>query len=281
MGNTLIILGNGFDLDMGWRTSYADFYRSNYQSFNSINRMSYIANLISGQHWYDFEGYLRRCICDVTEDKLDELNLFWIFCRNRIGDYLSKDDIYTTNFNSCAYTFLQNIHDAKIVSFNYTNPYKRIHLPSKNINHIHGSLDNRLTGAELKFGVDTKVINENILAQNDLLKHIIKSTDTSYFYDILLDLKGATNIIFYGHSLGITDSDYFKSFFERVIDGKITKKNIYIVTYDFCSLQSIIQNLSFYEIDYSKLLLSDIRITPIYTSQGVNDASFRQLIEIL
>lgn len=42
MEKTLIILGNGFDLDLGWNTSYSDFYKAYQHKFISLNRMSFI-----------------------------------------------------------------------------------------------------------------------------------------------------------------------------------------------------------------------------------------------
>lgn len=35
MKDTLIVLGNGFDLDLGWKTSYADFYQAKNTYFNA------------------------------------------------------------------------------------------------------------------------------------------------------------------------------------------------------------------------------------------------------
>ncbi len=38
---TIIILGNGFDLDIGWKSSYNDFYRAKWLRFWKLNRMPF------------------------------------------------------------------------------------------------------------------------------------------------------------------------------------------------------------------------------------------------
>lgn len=60
---TLIILGNGFDLDLGWKTSYKDFFQAKQDSFYLYNNLSYIKQMIEGECWYNLEGYLRQCVC--------------------------------------------------------------------------------------------------------------------------------------------------------------------------------------------------------------------------
>lgn len=33
---TLVIIGNGFDLDLGWETSFRDFFQAKHDSFYNI-----------------------------------------------------------------------------------------------------------------------------------------------------------------------------------------------------------------------------------------------------
>ena len=42
---TLLVLGNGFDLDLGWKTSFNDFYVAKRQKFDLYNGLSYIADI--------------------------------------------------------------------------------------------------------------------------------------------------------------------------------------------------------------------------------------------
>ena len=112
MKKTLIILGNGFDLDLGWKTSYSDFYEAKQTLFQTINRLSYVQKMIIEGHWYNLEGYLRDCMREITKEKVEDLNIFWYLCKEHISDYLSKNenmDIYTTNTESCAYRLLGKV----------------------------------------------------------------------------------------------------------------------------------------------------------------------------
>lgn len=279
MGKTLIVLGNGFDLDLGWKTSYSDFYKAKQRKFESLNRMSYVNKMITEGHWYNLEGYLRDCMREVLSEKIEELNYFWILCRNMIGEYLSQHNIYTTITDSCAYRMLSEISSSDIVSFNYTNPFDIIGLNNHDILYVHGCLKNRATGAKIKLGVDSLVRGQNELTiSEEKLKYIIK-TYKNHNVDRLLTLsKIADNIIIYGHSLGITDSDYFRPIFKGIIENKVINKTIYIVTYNETSLQCIKDNMLEYGISYSDLLLSNVNIQTIFTSRGKDDLDFCDMI---
>lgn len=258
MSKTLVILGNGFDLDLGWKTSYNNFFLSKKQRFNEFNGMPYIQEMISEGHWNNLEGYLRNCVVNATNNTIESLNYFWIMCRNLIGEYLRKNTsaIYNTNHESCAYKFLRTLSSSNVISFNYTNPFKMLGIDNIDILHLHGSLDKIISGAEIRLGIDSTVISENTLAKDELLKYIIKTYENSNIDVFFNELKKSENIIIYGHSFGITDSDYFKPFFKAIIDGKLMNKNIYIVTYNDKSLQDIKDNMLSYGIDYSELVFS-------------------------
>ena len=47
MGNTLLILGNGFDLDLGFRTSYGTFMES--QEFRNFQEATYLGKYLSDE----------------------------------------------------------------------------------------------------------------------------------------------------------------------------------------------------------------------------------------
>lgn len=281
MNKTLVILGNGFDLDLGWKTSYNDFYLSKKQRFNEFNGMPYIQEMISKGHWNNLEGYLRNCVVNATNNTIESLNYFWIMCRNLIGEYLRKNTsaIYNTNHESCAYKFLKTLSSSNVISFNYTNPFKMLGIDNIDILHLHGSLDKIIFGAEIRLGIDSTVISENTLAKDELLKYIIKTYENSNIDVFFNELKKSENIIIYGHSFGITDSDYFKSFFKAIIDGKLMDKNIYIVTYNDKSLQDIKDNMLSYGIDYSELAFSkNVEINTIFTSKGKDDEAFLNML---
>lgn len=275
MDKTLIILGNGFDLDLGWKTSYSDFYKAKQHKFESLNKNLYVHKMINEGHWYNLEGYLRECMGEVPSEKVEDLNYFWIMCRNWIGEYLLHNNIYSTRKDSCAYKLLAEISSSNIVSFNYTNPFEKIKMGEYNLLYMHGCLKEIVSGAEIKLGVDSEIKNINKLVYSeDRLRYIIKEVENPHIESFFSKFKQARDIIIYGHSLGITDSDYFKPIFKHIIDKRIVGKNIYIVTYDEMDLEKIKENMSSYGIGYSDLLLSNVNIKTIFTSRGASDLDF-------
>lgn len=286
MTDTLIILGNGFDLDLGWKTSYSDFYQAKKAKFAEYNGMKYIQDMVQGEHWHDLEGYIRKSLKEMPQNRTEEMNLFWRLCRDRMFEYFkfNKTDIFNTNKASCAYKFLLEItKKSTIITFNYTNPFDQIGIPIKATEfiHIHGDIENTINSTELKLGVDSYVIEENSIANGKLTLPIIKSNGNKYIDKLLQFLKAHKNIVFYGHSLGQTDADYFKSYFRHVISGDIFGQNIYLVTKDAKDLQQIKNNLKKYDIEYDDIALSKCSVMPVYTKDGVNSNEFQQLLELI
>ncbi|MBR7022655.1 MAG: hypothetical protein IKI09_04185 [Bacteroidales bacterium] len=99
---TLLILGNGFDLDLGWKTTYADFYRTKRFEFNEIAGNKYVSNA-TYEKWCDLEKYLRDSALGITEEKdVEELWCYWYFTRAKLHEYLTKNACKHINEKSCA-----------------------------------------------------------------------------------------------------------------------------------------------------------------------------------
>lgn len=276
----LVIFGNGFDLDLGWKTSFKDFYEAKRKNFEFYNENPYIKNMIEGKYWYNLEGYLRNCIIKIDDSNLESFNLFWQVCGDFMLDYLSNNlSQFDTNKNSCAYNFLQCINDnTTVYTFNYTNPFEELGFKQPNIHFIHGKLAGAYYGSELKLGVDTNVKNLSTLANNEEIKPVIKVDANTEKDSLIKELKDADTIIFYGHSLYITDSDYFKRFFEKISDNQICSKSLYIVTYDANGLQSTKNNLEEYNISFDDLEFSNNTINIVFTSQGVSSEAYKKMV---
>lgn len=279
---TLVILGNGFDLDLGWKTSYKDFYVNKKQKFRSYNRLSYIDDMDNGEYWYNLEGYLRKCLIEVQKEKIDELNSFWQICSNLFLDYLwTNNSSFETNKNSCAFKFLNSVRNSVVFTFNYTNPFKREGVDEPEIHFVHGTLEGASHGSQLRLGVDEHILEENNLAKDGKLEVLIKSRKSPDKNKLLLRLKEAETIVFYGHSLSITDSDYFGLFFNYLIEGRFAPKSIYLVTYDQKGLQQLKDNMKEYGVDFEKLLFSKNTILVVYTCEGNNGKNFQALLECI
>lgn len=61
----LLIIGNGFDLSLGMKTGYKDFYEyllnNNFFQQNQSNVLiNYVRNVNNKKYWFDFEGILKE-----------------------------------------------------------------------------------------------------------------------------------------------------------------------------------------------------------------------------
>ena len=279
---TLIILGNGFDLDLGWKTSYKDFFRAKQDSFYRYNNLSYIKQMIEGECWYNLEGYLRQCVLSVEQTEVKQLNDFWQICSNFMLDYFSKNiSEFKTNHNSCAYRLMTTLNDSVVYTFNYTNPFVKEGIKEPEIHFIHGKLEGSFNGTQMKLGVDMGVVQENGLSKDYYLKPLLKSDANTEKDGLLCQLKESHNIIIYGHSLSITDSDYFKLFFEYIASNRFTSKSLYFVVYDANGLQMIKNNMKEYGISFDEIQFSQNEINIVYTSKGTEDNAFKHMLGIV
>ena len=286
MANNVIILGNGFDLDLGLNTSFKSFCESTY--FRSLPNISFIKDLRTN-NWSDVEGCIRKHLVEYSKSPNEELakkiNLLWQGIEYNWGIFLPEQielEYVTINKDSCAYTFLGDSNiKAQWISFNYTHPrYLCGELDGEEPICIHNDCVERDFAKQHKLafyipknliiGVDSSMPN-NVLT-NHFLSPIVKKKNSSYnsSIDIPSLSSEAKRIVLFGHSLGITDSDYFKEFFLRCIDNTYSGKTIFIVTLNEKSLNNIKENLYSYDIDYDKLRSSSNELITIYTETGVS-----------
>lgn len=279
---TLIILGNGFDLDLGWKTSYKDFFQAKQDSFFLYNNLSYIKQMIDGECWYNLEGYLRQCVLKVEQTDVRQFNEFWQLCRNFMLDYFAHNlPDFKSNHNSCAYRLMTALNKSIVYTFNYTNPFAKESILEPEIHFVHGKLDDTINGPRVKLGVDMGVVQENDISKDYFLKPLLKSDANTEKDGLIRQLKKSDNIIIYGHSLSITDSDYFKLFFEYVASNRFTSKSIYFVVYDTKGLQMLKNNMKEYGISFEELQFSQNEINIVYTSKGTEDRAFKNMLGVV
>ena len=277
MSQNTLILGNGFDIALGYKTKYDDFVNSNFWPFKNKEQSSYsepnLQNFIYDYtdkrkddlgevRWVDIEGMLRDYAISKNETgsfndemikaDLDTYNLLV----SKLAEYL-KYALVTirshVNF-SPALKLIEAISKSnsnwKGYSFNYTDSrnmidfwassqeYKKPNIPFK---HIHGQIDVDTSLHTIILGID------DVVEIPKEYKFLRKSWNINFqSHNLNEDLINSDQIVFYGLSFGEIDRDYFRSFFNYIkktykLGDK--KKGIHFVTYDEPSKMAIMENL--------------------------------------
>ena len=240
----LYIIGNGFDLAHGMKTSYEDFHQwllDNGKS-SAVNRIeSLYPNITNNEgRWCDVESALGG----ITLEEAIYYDRYFQECPDEINCEDSSHDAYRCGDN------LKNVVDilpgllrdwvasittndvrpifelnkcAKFLSFNYTRTLEDVYqIKPDNILHIHETIiENRplVVGyGEARFEDDEYVSDDDtidgVLIKN-LLSHCRKPVDAILKEPIpnnwFKNLSEIASVIVYGHSFSKVDKPYFET----------------------------------------------------------------------
>ncbi|MDE6257973.1 MAG: bacteriophage abortive infection AbiH family protein [Muribaculaceae bacterium] len=264
--NNIVIIGNGFDLALGYSTRYKDFVESKFWPLAELDSLhygeqnlynylyQYIQNhrdSLGNLRWIDLEDLIRQYVLSKSSESVkfdSERNI--IKYDKDILDKIKKsfvqylvDIVNPERFrNSIASQVVKQIADNqtfnKVYTFNYTpteNILNDICNWTPSVIHIHGQA--YTYNSEIILGVgNSKGVNRDY-------RFFLKDRQKGYFaHDLNEDLFNADQIIFYGLSFGESDFVYFKRFFEETIrnhNSQKTKKIIHIFTGDDNSKDAI------------------------------------------
>lgn len=290
MKRTLVI-GNGFDLDAGLKTSYGDFVRSSYWPFNHASKVQNIDTLASYlkeksllNTWFDVEealyGYAKEGLGRATlngfsigdQDKRDFIKL-----KSSLSSYLqSQEDSFEIDNNSTAiavlYALLTCGEQTKIYSFNYTNLRKiaiRYTITEEfSCEHMHGST----SGKDIILGIGDK---SDINSHYFYFKKVASPNFSSH--SIIPDMINSDEVIIFGHSLGMNDHPYFAPYINFLLDyGNITGKRRTITIFTRSESDKL-------ELKKKLEELTGNRVTLLYSLNQVNifctDGSMKNSIE--
>ncbi|MEK6787687.1 MAG: AbiH family protein [Pseudomonadota bacterium] len=234
----LFIIGNGFDLSNGLKTSYKSFINSDF--FAEFSRqgagiLDHLKSVSENSRWVDIEAELAVF---SKANRLDEnFRTDYEALKNALLNYLCEINKQQISTDSPASKLLLDNYDSdsRIVNFNYTKFAQSItKCPDKDSHNIHGNVDKR----KIIFGVNdgAKISEEH--------NFLYKSCDINYGGSILDSWLGlAENIYFIGHSLGETDSFYFEDFFGKQILYDNKKTNISISFFEQSGFEQIDRSL--------------------------------------
>lgn len=290
MKRTLVI-GNGFDLDAGLKTSYGDFVRSGYWPFNHSSKVQNIDTLASYLNeksqldtWFDVEetlyeyakeGLGRATISGFSigdQDKKDFMTL-----KSSLTSYLqSQEDNFETNNNSTAVAVLNALlscgEQTGIYTFNYTNLRKiaiRFAITEDfSCEHMHGSTSNN----DIILGIGDK---SDINPHYFYFKKVASPNFSSH--SIIPDMINSDEVIVFGHSLGMNDHPYFVPYFNYLLDySTISGKRRTITIFTRSESDK-------FELKKRLEELTENRVTLLYSLNQVNifctDGSMKNSIE--
>ncbi len=288
---TIVVLGSGFDKDLGLNNSCSDFINSHYCPIPFIKKDEQeIAK------WSNFEKALRDDVIEwyhsgQQEQIAEKINLLWqVYTKNLTWFFTKKSDDFVVNQESCACVLLKHITiDTQIYTFNYTNPSEYIKIEKTNkIVFLHGryyrdTYDKNLMvasqGQNIIIGIDQCIPEDGL--NNQYIYPLVKKHHPIYF-EVRLDskLSQAENVVLYGFSMGIVDFCYFEQFFKAILNGSSICKTIYYVTRNEKDFECFLKNLGDFGID-NMVLESKVSLIPIYTTNGTKNEDFCRMLSIL
>ncbi len=237
----IIILGNGFDIDLGLETSYKRFLSSDYYfrhiPSDDLFLFSQLKAAGDSRNWIDLENELKiyAKFIDQTFSNFEPRDKQEVIDRYKkdysklvlgIQEFLSEQEkvweASGLNYrNSKAFEFIQSLgqsaSECLIFDFNFTSTSERLlreigwpdYLINQRLWKIHGSLKlgNVVVGIE---DFNDSNYHENYYFLFKSRRH------TGLHLSSAMREARAVNI--FGHSLGITDTSYFTEYFREKAD---------------------------------------------------------------
>ena len=244
-----LILGNGFDLDVGMKTAYSDYAKSNWWPFREARMIDGYETLAytlkqraALDKWFDVEEVIYEYACKVGKQDIhlrkmvydSDMRAFRILNEGLVSYLRDVEADLEPKGKPVAIqvleSFLEKPSEKRIFSFNYTDlrwiaqRYEVIFDRSVPCEYIHGSIGPRQI--ILGVGINRDLAGEYI----DFYK-----TSSDYYKgsSIFEDLPDSDEVIIFGHSLGTNDYPYFESFLRTASslgNNSLKKRKIRIYT---------------------------------------------------
>lgn len=190
-------------------------------------------------NWIDFETEIKNvCInaakyenneIENAEDKYEEfidvatLNFEKEKMKEDLSGLILILDAYLNSVNSFEIpTYSRDILDfypTKVISFNYTDTYKKVYDKKSSIEYIHGKLSTDKTDNSIVLGFNSLEDNRLDISFSDYIKYfqmVSKDVTTDIFNEIE-NLPKDENIetMIFGHSMDVTDQNILKAIIEK------------------------------------------------------------------
>lgn len=318
--NVLLILGNGFDLDLGYRTKYSDFVECDLddgvrfpfviggEDYSDLG--NYVLNATIHQ-WYDLENVLAEYGKDTGAGEVIIPDDAFMYQGTHLIDFYLKEGKHVVTQESIEHdrTDYRNLVDSLARYLNHVDYSKPIEesVAAKVLRVSQDELvppviysfnytDITLIGSYLGLHVNEAIHVHGSLKNDDIILGVgdyvklRQSVDfmykTSNMYrstNLFEDLRCSDLIIIFGLSMSQVDYPYFESFFNDVARGKYTgeqKKKIFIFTKDNESRMSILRNLRMMNNGMINLM-NNAEFDIIRTNGNIDDEKVNRVLEML
>lgn len=262
----VLVVGNGFDLDLGLHTTYRDFAESPYwnelykpqNSWGGKGLADFIKCQSREKEWFDVE----ECLAFYVKDKENKQDFSFAqqdkyFLRDlerQLTEFLSNELSQASfNVNSLANKVIQTQKVIKcfdsIYSFNYTE-YDYLDVINDNMDCLYGVVRLHCMRGNIILGIEENACKSKEYSFVKKVCHPLYPSTR-----IIPDLVNATNVIIFGHSLNNFDYKYFKQYFislkQDILAGK--DRFIYIISKDDDSIKLIKDNLCEHNVSITEL----------------------------
>ena len=292
--NRILIVGNGFDLDLGFNTSYKMFCEAHFKDNVIIDQYckSSLFRFLKERYdkydnWFNLEDEIRNYVlkshftCSSTKKKdilyfkyLNYYIHFWMTTFGYTTEYNEREEYHQDNSNnfdstvnpcqvripnsdSIAYDIIKHIvinesYFNQIISFNYTKFNNILHcvlgetscfnqsqlnikinqLPPVQYLHCNFNDDTVI------LGIEQDVLNKNhhkvkIPKAFSFIQKCNQFSTLSERQRVIENIATADELVIFGHSLGTSDSDYFRPLFKDMFAEKpLMERKITIITCD-------------------------------------------------
>ena len=257
-----IVVGNGFDMNIGLKSSYQSFLDDigeNYKlkELSDFYKFNPLFQKDINDNWSDFEGLFENLIFNANsiEDKklacktVDTYNQALERLELQFYTYLSREyrqwkQRIVGEVNPVYHSIFR---DAKVFNFNYTNTLSDIELKdlAGKVFQVHGSLENRniiFGGGFLEHDRVSEIVLPNSTDNDKLVRikkdHLLLKERDEMTKDIESD--GEIDLYILGHSVAGTDLNFLSKLIEKA-------RKIYLFYYkrDYSAkMQTLLQNFN-------------------------------------
>ncbi len=292
MAELAIIIGNGFDLDLGLPSRYSDFINSKewdelIKSLGLFPTKDYLEHSLIDhlrtqayrkENWFDIEEEILLFLNnhqECSDNDIREIESEFKKLKKALKDYLIRvSSGHEMADSSMPYNFLTRIALCPLkmveINFNYTAPQRFLSTPIKYYSdyeqtHVHGSLyeDDIVLGCDLLEGHEV----------NKRLSFMYKYNMLNKANHVARNLLEAKEIIFYGHSVNEMDFGYFRDFFKAASTAPKPIRHLTFITLDERSERNIKDNIRNQGVSVTDLYNNLESFTFIHTTKLYNKDS--------